>query len=38
MTETIGSMVSPIDQLQLAQQLVAQARAEGSSSSGLVAC
>jgi putative transposase len=29
MTETIESMATPIDQLQLAQQLVAQARAEG---------
>jgi len=29
MTETIESMVTPIDQMQLAQQLVEQARAEG---------
>jgi putative transposase len=29
MTETIESMATPIDQLQLAQQLVEQARAEG---------
>jgi hypothetical protein len=29
MTETIESVVTPIDQMQLAQQLVEQARAEG---------
>lgn len=29
MTDTIESMATPIDQLQLAQQLVEQARAEG---------